>query len=374
MAITPNLLIPYLEAAQSQKHVTHNEALTRLDALVQIAVADRDVAAPPVSPADGERYIVATGASGAWTGHASKIAAYQDGAWELYSPREGWLAWVADEDVLLAWNGGTWIAAASGGGGGGGGSVNPAPLVGVNATADTTNRLSVASPAALFSHEGSGHQLKINKAAAANTASLVFQTGFSGRAEMGLAGDDDWRIKVSPNGTTWTEAIVIDRTSGAVTFPNTSFGGAADHGTLTGLGDDDHPQYHTDARGDARYYTKAQSDSSLAAKAEKTQTDFISGLIKTLGNQDYRLVVNIPYGGTVTRATTRSASGTCTATFKINASALGGAANAVSTSEQEQAHASSNAFVAGDDIVVTVSANAACTDMSFTLEFTRTLG
>lgn len=28
---------------------------------------------------------------------------------------------------------------------------------------------------------------------------------------------------------------------------------AADHGTLTGLSDDDHTQYHTDARGDARY-------------------------------------------------------------------------------------------------------------------------
>ncbi len=29
--------------------------------------------------------------------------------------------------------------------------------------------------------------------------------------------------------------------------------GVSDHGALTGLGDDDHPQYHTDARGDARY-------------------------------------------------------------------------------------------------------------------------
>jgi hypothetical protein len=30
-------------------------------------------------------------------------------------------------------------------------------------------------------------------------------------------------------------------------------GGATDHGALTGLSDDDHPQYQTDARGDARY-------------------------------------------------------------------------------------------------------------------------
>lgn len=44
-------------------------------------------------------------------------------------------------------------------------------------------------------------------------------------------------------------------------------GGTTDHGALTGLGDDDHPQYHNDARGDARYYTKTQSDAALAGKS-----------------------------------------------------------------------------------------------------------
>lgn len=37
-----------------------------------------------------------------------------------------------------------------------------------------------------------------------------------------------------------------------------------DHGSLLGLGDDDHPQYLTEARGDARYYTQSQVDSSLS--------------------------------------------------------------------------------------------------------------
>lgn len=39
-----------------------------------------------------------------------------------------------------------------------------------------------------------------------------------------------------------------------------TFGAGADHGGLLGLGDDDHTQYHNDARGDVRYYTKAQLD------------------------------------------------------------------------------------------------------------------
>ena len=38
-----------------------------------------------------------------------------------------------------------------------------------------------------------------------------------------------------------------------------------DHGNLTGLADDDHTQYHNDARGDARYYTKTQIDNTLDA-------------------------------------------------------------------------------------------------------------
>jgi hypothetical protein len=107
--------------------------------------------------------------------------------------------------------------------------------------------------------------------------------------------------------------------------------------------------------------------------AAKTQTDFIGGFIEALDNQDYRLVVNAPYAGTITATTTRSGAGTATATFKINTTALGGSTNSISTTEQERTHASANAFVAGDDIVVTISSNSACTDVSFLIKFTRTL-
>ena len=80
---TPNLGLPYSLAAQSQKHVTHNEAIRALDAIVQLSVLDRDLAA-----ANGARYIVAVSPKGAWSGHAGDIAAYQDGAWAFYDPVE----------------------------------------------------------------------------------------------------------------------------------------------------------------------------------------------------------------------------------------------------------------------------------------------
>jgi len=278
---TANLKLPYILAAQSQKHVTHNEALRALDAIVQLAVTDKDLGTPPGSPADGDRYIVGASPTGSWSGHATQVAAWQDGAWAFYVPVAGWLAWVTDESQSYLFAGGGWIPAPggggaslvpkgawshattyatgdlveheghaflsniddnlanepdaatpgstgawtyfsvlTGGGGGGGGegveSVNPVSLVGVNATADTTDRLSVASPASLFSHEGAGHQLKINKDEAGDTASVLFQTNFSGRAEFGLVGDDNFHVKVSADGSVWREAIVINRSTGAV--------------------------------------------------------------------------------------------------------------------------------------------------------------
>ncbi len=151
--------------------------------------------------------------------HSGHVAAYQDGTWAFLTPRKGWLAWVGDEAKLVVHDGTTWTVFA---GGSGNATINPTPLVGVNATADTTNRLSVASPATLFNHDGAGHQLKINKAATANTASLLFQDAFSGRAEFGLTGDDNFHVKVSADGTTWKEAIVVDRSTGSVALPFTA--------------------------------------------------------------------------------------------------------------------------------------------------------
>lgn len=218
MDTTPNLGLPYIAAAQAQKHVTHNEALRALDIVVQLSVADRDRTVPPDAPTEGVRYIVGAGAADAWVGRDHNVAAYQDGAWAFFDPQRGWLAWVEDEGRAVVWDGAQW----SDFGGGSGISVNPTPLVGINATADSVNRLSVNAPASLFNHEGQGHQLKLNKATAGDTASVLYQTGFSGRAEFGLTGDDDFHVKVSPDGSTWHEALIINGNTGAVSFPNTS--------------------------------------------------------------------------------------------------------------------------------------------------------
>jgi hypothetical protein len=105
---TTHLGLPYLLAAQAQKHVTHNEALRLLDAMVQLSVLDRTRTAPPASPADGDRHLVASGATGLWAGWDLNVAFWIDGAWIRLVPRTGWLVWVAAEGRLLVWTGSAW--------------------------------------------------------------------------------------------------------------------------------------------------------------------------------------------------------------------------------------------------------------------------
>lgn len=110
-----------------------------------------------------------------------------------------------------------------------------------------------------------------------------------------------------------------------------------------------------------------------ADNIDELSIEFLSGLIESPSDQQYRLVINLPFAGTITETTTRSTAGTCTATFSISGVNLGGTANSVSTAENSQAHASANTFAAGEDIELTVSANSSCANLSFTIKFTKTL-
>jgi hypothetical protein len=217
---TPRSALPLLAAAQSQKHVTHNEALLELDALISTTILDRDLSAPPVSPSDGDTYLVKATGSGAWTGQDGKLAYAIDGGWRFYAPFEGLAVYVADEAKLIFYNGSAWADFAS---------VVPLenlPMLGVNATADSTNKLSVASAAILFNNIGAGTQVKVNKATAGDTASLLYQDNFSGRAEIGLTGDDNFHFKVSPDGSTFYEALILNRNTGSQLLKHIDITGA----------------------------------------------------------------------------------------------------------------------------------------------------
>lgn len=204
---TPILSLPLILASQAQKHVTHNEALRLLDVLVQLVVRNRTLTSPPSARDEGDCYIVADDASGDWAGKAKMIAAWWGGAWDYLSPQVGWSAWVINEGLRLVYTGDGWTEENAGGSSG-------ADKFGINTAADNVNRLAVASEATLLTHDGHGHQLKLNKATIGDTVSLLYQTDWSGRAEMGLAGNDGFSIKVSSDGANWTTALTLDPATG----------------------------------------------------------------------------------------------------------------------------------------------------------------
>jgi hypothetical protein len=220
MDTTVNLELPFLMPSQAQKHVTHNEALLALDVLTQIALKSRSVATPPVSPVAGDRYLVAAEGDGAWSGMDGRIASFTDGAWRFHAAKAGFVAWIVDEGKLTVHDGEAFADVPV---------TLPtlAPLLGLNTTADTTNRLAVASPASLFTHEGSDHRLSLNKAAPADTASLLFSTAYAAHAEIGLTGSNNFSVKVSADGTAFTESLTIDAATGTVEFHRNLFADGA---------------------------------------------------------------------------------------------------------------------------------------------------
>ncbi|TDK39274.1 DUF2793 domain-containing protein [Rhizobium deserti] len=207
---TANLNMPFILPSQAQKHVTHNEALLRLDALVHLTVV-AEQAEPPVSAVEGSCYLVAGSPAGLWTGKQGCIAAWQDGAWSFSRPKVGWRVWFISSARLKVFTGSSWQDI-------------PLPQeasfdrLGVGAAPDNTNRFVLSSPASLFNHAGNGHQVKVNKASASDTASLLFQSNWTGHAEMGLAGNNEFSIKVS-DGANWKTALALTG-AGHVSRPN----------------------------------------------------------------------------------------------------------------------------------------------------------
>jgi len=136
------LNLPYIMAAQAQKHVTHNEAITTLDALVQAAVDAVGVDTPPTDPEAGMRVLVGNGPTGEFVGHGNHLAAFQDEAWVFYTPHEGWSVWSKTDSQNMIYSQGEWLVQTT--------NLTQTDMLGINAEADNTNRLVVRSGSSLF--------------------------------------------------------------------------------------------------------------------------------------------------------------------------------------------------------------------------------
>lgn len=211
---TPRLGLPYLLSNQAQKHVTVNESLQTLDALCMAAVLGT-ASTPPSDPADGEVWLLGQAPDADWhIGQENNLAVFVDQVWRFFVPRTGWRVWDMAARTLLVFDGEGWRGIEANGGA-------PSELqnlnqIGLGTTASDSNPLAIELNAALFnakpSAAGGTGDLRVtyNKPGAAHTASFLFQTGWSGRGEVGLAGDDRLALKVSADGSNWHEGWVLD--------------------------------------------------------------------------------------------------------------------------------------------------------------------
>ena len=230
MTNTALLALPLLAAAQAQKHVTLNEALVLLDGLTQIAVKEVNREAPPDRPEAGDRYLIAAKPSGSFAGKPNMLASFDGHAWNYTQPGPGFLIFVINENKLYVHDGTTLRSLRDVMS-----SIETLSRLGIGTGLDPNHVLSVKGTSALLAAAGSGEggsghfRFTLNKDTLAATLSQLYQTGWSGRAETGLIGDDQYRIKVSPDGSTWFDSVVAEATSGAVRFPSgiASLGGGS---------------------------------------------------------------------------------------------------------------------------------------------------
>jgi hypothetical protein len=108
MATTPHIGLTLVEQSQAQKEITVNQAFTRIDALLNSGAESRVQNTPPVSPADGDVYIVGASPTGAWAGKAYQIT-YFEQVWRFIVPNAGASLWVNDEGFAYSFDGTNWV-------------------------------------------------------------------------------------------------------------------------------------------------------------------------------------------------------------------------------------------------------------------------
>ena len=279
------------------------------------SVKDKDLNDPPSSPSTGDRYIVSQGApaaTGDWSGHDNEFTEWDGSAWQFETITEGAATWVEDEDVVYVWNGTTWAK------------------IGTTITHNNTNGLQGGNTTERF-HLTSAEHTSITGSKSQN---LVFASpdGSAGVGGFRSLVSDDIPSLLSTKITDFTEAaqdafgalvtagtqtnitvtyddannkvdysVAIAQSNatsdvtkiGLASFDSSQFsvdangfvkfsgGSTVDHGSLLGLGDDDHTQYvHiANARTITAQHTFAPaSDQAPFVLGTHAQSQLVTGL------------------------------------------------------------------------------------------------
>lgn len=103
--------LPFILPGQAQKELFHNEALALVDAAMHPAVEEAPIGAPPVAPAEGQCWIVASDPSSVWGGRAGQLAIWTSGGWRYVIPQPGMAVWEKSAANWMHWTGTAWDSA-----------------------------------------------------------------------------------------------------------------------------------------------------------------------------------------------------------------------------------------------------------------------
>lgn len=203
MSRTQHHALPFMAPAQAQKHMTLNESLIEIDRRLHIHLQSVSHAEPPSTLTLGDRYGIPPSATGDWSGEDGSIAEWEGNTWILLRPKSGWLAYVADQDGLFTASNNDWLRI--------GKSETTVEQLGVNTEADGTNRLAVRSSSVYLGADDSGTiDRTMNRATDSDNSRLYFKTNDIVRAEVGYTGDDQFRIKTTPDGEVFATALAVE--------------------------------------------------------------------------------------------------------------------------------------------------------------------
>lgn len=124
MTDTPRLGLPLVYPAQAQKHVTVNEAFSRLDALTELRIESVGLTLPPQAVSEGTVFGIGQAAAGVWSGKDGQLALFSNGGWSFIAPQTGWRAWSVEEGCEVLFDGTEWVPGAGALGANGAGFVH----------------------------------------------------------------------------------------------------------------------------------------------------------------------------------------------------------------------------------------------------------
>jgi hypothetical protein len=222
---TEILNISELQESQASKYITHNTALRQIEGRL-VRVMSRTNSGPPGSPSNGDTYIVDS-ATGDWlNGTVGDIAHYYSDSWHFYTPAEGLVIWVNDEDLYIKYTGSEWVTTERF-------EVNSESLSGTKTLAATDPQIQALDPNGANRNvllppeaDGKGMWIFITNTGTGGYDLTVYDD--SQTTQIAALGNDQAKIFVC-DGTEWTTL--------------SAGGGVSDHGALTGLADDDHSIY-----------------------------------------------------------------------------------------------------------------------------------